>query len=73
MDVMEEAVGVCRTFVAARVADGERPFVERLAHHGGWSRWDRIQTWLTDRRDQFTERPTLDPDRPLRRTVVRSG
>ena len=46
MDVMEEAVGVCRTFVAARVANGERPFVERLEHHGGWSRWDRIETWL---------------------------
>ena len=55
MDVMEEAVGVCRTFVAARVANGERPFVERLEHHGGWSRWDRIQAWLADRHDRFTE------------------
>jgi phosphotransferase family enzyme len=55
MTVMEEAVGVCRTFVAARVDRGERPFVERLEHHGGWSRWDRIQAWLADRHDQFTE------------------
>ena len=32
-----------------------RPFVERLEHHGGWSRWDRIQAWLGDRHDRFTE------------------
>jgi hypothetical protein len=55
MAVMEQAVGVCRTFVAARVDAGEPPFVDRLEHHGGWSRWDRIQAWLATNRDQFTE------------------
>jgi hypothetical protein len=54
MDVMDEAVGVCRTFVAARVAAGERQFVERLDHLGGWARWDRIQSWLREHHDRFT-------------------
>jgi hypothetical protein len=54
MDVMEEAVGVCRTFVANRVAAGEPPFVESLASNGGWPRWDRIQSWLATNHDRFT-------------------
>jgi hypothetical protein len=55
MDVMVQAVGVCRTFVAARVAAGERPFVDRLEHLGGWPHWDHIQSWLDDNRTRFTE------------------
>jgi hypothetical protein len=55
MDVMEEAVGVCRTFVANRVAAGEQLFVESLARNGGWARWDRIQSWLATNHDRFTE------------------
>jgi hypothetical protein len=55
LSVMEEAVGVCRSSMARRVSNGERPFVESLERHGGWSRWDRIQAWLADRREQFTD------------------
>jgi hypothetical protein len=54
MDVMEEAVAVCRTFVANRVAAGEPPFVESLARNGGWPRWDRIQAWLSASDARFT-------------------
>lgn len=55
MDVMEEAVGVCRTFVANRVAAGEQLFVESLARHDGWPRWDRIQSWLATNHERFTD------------------
>jgi hypothetical protein len=55
MDVMEEAVGVCRTFGANRVAAGEQPFIESLARNGGWDRWDRIQSWLATNHDRFTD------------------
>ena len=60
MDVMVQAVGVCRTFVAARVAAGERPFVDRLEHLGGWPHWDHIQSWLTTTTTGFTEALLLD-------------
>ncbi|MFE5206911.1 phosphotransferase [Streptomyces sp. NPDC056600] len=52
--VVEQATNVCRTFVARRVADGDRVFVEALAERGGWERWDRLQAWLSDHRETFT-------------------
>jgi hypothetical protein len=55
MEVMEEAVAVCRTFVANRVAAGEPPFVESLERNGGWPRWDRIRTWLSAEHARFTD------------------
>ncbi|MEU6228734.1 phosphotransferase [Streptomyces sp. NPDC047042] len=54
-DVIEQATEVCRTFVARRVADGDPVYVQALAERGGWERWDRIQTWLGERREMFTE------------------
>ncbi|MEU3984599.1 phosphotransferase [Streptomyces sp. NPDC026672] len=52
--VIEQATEVCRAFVAARVAQGDPVYLRSLAEHGGWERWDRIQTWLTARRETFT-------------------
>ncbi|MFE7840831.1 aminoglycoside phosphotransferase family protein [Streptomyces sp. NPDC057474] len=53
-DVIEQATEVCRAFVAARVAEGDPVYRRALAERGGWTRWDRIQTWLTTHRDRFT-------------------
>ncbi len=52
--VIEQATQVCRAFVAARVADGDPVYLQALAERGGWERWDRMQTWLADRRETFT-------------------
>ncbi len=52
--VIEQATEVCRAFVAHRVANEEPAYLQALEEHGGWDRWDRIQTWLTAERDQFT-------------------
>jgi hypothetical protein len=52
--VLELTVEVARGFVAARVAAGERGFVQTLDEHGGWARWDRLQAWLAASRDRFT-------------------
>ncbi|MEV5546482.1 aminoglycoside phosphotransferase family protein [Streptomyces sp. NPDC052309] len=52
--VIEQATEVCRAFVAARVADGDPVYLQALAERGGWERWDRMQTWLVDRRETFT-------------------
>jgi hypothetical protein len=54
MAVVELAVEVARGFVAERVADGERGFLEVHQEHGGWERWDRLQAWLAASRDRFT-------------------
>jgi aminoglycoside phosphotransferase (APT) family kinase protein len=51
---IEQVTEVCRAFVAARVAAGDPTYVERLAARGGWERWDRLQSWMTTRRDVFT-------------------
>jgi hypothetical protein len=53
--VVELAVEVARAFVAARVAAGERSFVQAIHEHGGWQRWDRLQAWLAANRDRFTD------------------
>ncbi|MEV0170333.1 phosphotransferase [Streptomyces sp. NPDC050803] len=53
--VVEQATEVCRAFVARRVADGDPVYLQALAERGGWERWDRIQTWLADRRETFTD------------------
>ncbi|GAA3116918.1 phosphotransferase [Streptomyces rameus] len=52
--VIEQATEVCRAFVARRVADGDRVYLQALDDRGGWARWDRMQTWLTDQRETFT-------------------
>ncbi|MFE2020850.1 phosphotransferase [Streptomyces sp. NPDC059499] len=51
--VIEQATEVCRAFVARRVADGDPVYLQALAERGGWERWDRVQTWLTERRETF--------------------
>jgi hypothetical protein len=51
---IEQATEVCRAFVAARVTDGDPVYLQALAERGGWERWDRMQTWLADRRETFT-------------------
>lgn len=52
--VIEQATEVCRSFVAARVADGDPVYVRSLAERGGWRRWDRIQAGLVSHRKTFT-------------------
>ncbi|MEV7190697.1 phosphotransferase [Streptomyces sp. NPDC093510] len=52
--VIEQATDVCRAFVARRVADGDPVYLQALAERGGWERWDRMQTWLAERREMFT-------------------
>ncbi|WP_433890841.1 phosphotransferase [Streptomyces sp. CA-111067] len=51
--VIEQATAVCREFVERRVADADPPFLRTFTERGGWSRWDRLQTWLTDHRETF--------------------
>ncbi|MER5894553.1 phosphotransferase [Streptomyces sp. NPDC001876] len=51
--VIEQATEVCRAFVARRVADGDPAYLQALAERGGWERWDRVQTWLAERREMF--------------------
>lgn len=52
--VIEQATASCRAFVARRVADGDPVYRRMLAERGGWERWDRIEVWLTARREAFT-------------------
>ncbi|WP_413098453.1 phosphotransferase [Streptomyces sp. Inha503] len=52
--VIEQATEVCRAFVARRAADGDPVYLQALAERGGWERWDRMQTWLTDLHEAFT-------------------
>ncbi|WP_329565954.1 phosphotransferase [Streptomyces sp. NBC_01361] len=52
-EVVEQAAAVCRAFVARRVADGDSVYVQALRDRGGWERWDRIQSWLSDGREAF--------------------
>ncbi|WP_326681701.1 phosphotransferase [Streptomyces sp. NBC_01237] len=52
--VIEQATDVCRAFVARRVADGDPVYLQALAERGGWERWDRMRTWLAERREMFT-------------------
>ncbi|RFC70063.1 phosphotransferase [Streptomyces sp. AcE210] len=52
-EVVEQAAEVCRAFVARRVAEGNPAYVQALRDRGGWERWDRIQAWLTARREAF--------------------
>ncbi|QLJ02990.1 phosphotransferase [Streptomyces sp. NEAU-sy36] len=52
--IVEQATKVCRDFVTRRVADSDPVYLQALAERGGWERWDRIQTWLTDHRKTFT-------------------
>ena len=47
---LEQATGVCRAFVARRVAAGDAAFADHFAQYGGWARWDRLQSWLADHR-----------------------
>ncbi|MFF2526603.1 phosphotransferase [Streptomyces liangshanensis] len=52
--VVEQVTEACRAFVTRRVADGDPVYVRALAERGGWDRWDRMQTWLAERRKTFT-------------------
>lgn len=52
--VIEQATEVCRAFVARRAAGGDPVYLQALAEHGGWERWDRMQSWLVDHRKTFT-------------------
>ncbi|KDN87292.1 aminoglycoside phosphotransferase family protein [Kitasatospora cheerisanensis] len=47
--VLAEATAVCRAFVGRRIAAAEPAFVAYFDSCGGWSRWDRLQAWLTAR------------------------
>lgn len=53
--VLVQATAVCRAFVAGRVAAGEQGFVDALATHGGWERWDRIESWVEGHADRFAD------------------
>lgn len=55
LDVLDETMAVSRAFVARRVERGEPAFVEALAAHGGWERWDRMQRWLAANRRRFAQ------------------
>lgn len=55
LGVIEEATAVARAFVAARVDSGDQVFVQAMADHGGWARWDRVQAWRAAHQDAFTE------------------
>ncbi|MFK0191935.1 phosphotransferase [Kitasatospora sp. NPDC090308] len=48
--VLEQATAVCRTFVARRVTAGDPTSTRYFDAYGGWPRWDRLQSWLADRR-----------------------
>ncbi|BAJ26731.1 MULTISPECIES: phosphotransferase [Kitasatospora] len=48
--VLEQATAVCRNFVARRVAAGDAVFTAYFDGYGGWSRWDRLQSWLAEQR-----------------------
>ncbi|MFJ5881664.1 phosphotransferase [Kitasatospora cineracea] len=54
--VLEQATSVCRAFVARRVAAGDAAFVAHFDSYGGWARWDRLQSWLADRRPLLERR-----------------
>lgn len=51
--VIEQATAAGRAFVERRVADGDPVYVEAMARHGGWARWDRMQAWLVTRRGAY--------------------
>ncbi|MFM9448913.1 phosphotransferase [Streptomyces acidiscabies] len=51
--VVEQATAVCRTFVTHRVTAGDPVYLQALTERGGWDRWDRLQTWLTEHRETF--------------------
>ncbi|MFD6274733.1 phosphotransferase enzyme family protein [Streptomyces sp. NPDC060209] len=53
-EAIERATEICRAFVADRVAGGDPVYVRALAERGGWERWDRVQAWLSARRETFT-------------------
>jgi hypothetical protein len=55
MSVVQQATEVARAFVADRVDVGDANFIQALDEHGGWRRWDRIQSWLADRSERFTD------------------
>ncbi|MFM9614928.1 BUD32 family EKC/KEOPS complex subunit [Streptomyces niveiscabiei] len=52
-DVVEQATAVCRTFVTHRVTTGDPAYLQALTERGGWARWDRLQSWLTEHREAF--------------------
>ncbi|WP_376726166.1 hypothetical protein [Streptomyces nigra] len=52
--VIERATEGCRAFVTRRVTDGDPVYLKAPADRGGWARWGRLQTWLTDHREEFT-------------------
>lgn len=52
--LIEQATDAGRAFVARRVAGGDPTYLRALAERGGWERWDRLQTWLAQRRETFT-------------------
>ncbi|MFC8721967.1 hypothetical protein [Kitasatospora sp. NPDC057198] len=54
--VLEQATGVCRAFVARRIAAGDAAFVDYFAQYGGWARWDRLQSWLAEQRPLLERR-----------------
>ncbi|MFJ1757757.1 phosphotransferase [Kitasatospora sp. NPDC088134] len=47
---LEQTTAACRAFVARRVESGDPGFLRVFASYGGWPRWDRIQTWLSEQR-----------------------
>ncbi|MGW0705344.1 phosphotransferase [Streptomyces sp. NPDC002643] len=53
-EAVERATAVCRAFVETRVAQKDPTFVKLFSDRGGRARWDRVQTWLTTHRDDFT-------------------
>ncbi|MFF4345323.1 phosphotransferase [Kitasatospora sp. NPDC001540] len=54
--VLEQATAVCRGFVARRVAAGDAAFTAYFEAYGGWSRWDRLQSWLAGQRPLLERR-----------------
>jgi hypothetical protein len=52
-EAIEQAVARGRSFVTDRVDAGDPAYVHALAAQGGWTRWDRLQTWVATRRTCF--------------------
>ncbi|MFI6873202.1 phosphotransferase [Streptomyces sp. NPDC050400] len=51
--LIEQATQGARAFVARRLAEHAPAFTEAHETRGGWPSWDRLQTWLAERRGEF--------------------
>jgi hypothetical protein len=55
LDAVDDGMARAGAFVAARVARGERPFIEMWERMGGQERYDRRRAWFAANRDRFAQ------------------